>query len=141
MYAMSHAKARHARLMPVLAALIFSPARHGLAGDQGGGHDKVQTGLQDYSNYDAAPPPSASQPCESCLNGAMGSGYVPPVPLDQTYTNYSAGPRPGGTGALRPCKKGELGGGRQVRPDQAGDLPAPEHRGIRTLAPCFRLDS
>jgi hypothetical protein len=111
MYAMSHAKARHARLMPVLAALIFLLPGTAWAGDQGGGHDKVQTGPQDYSNYDAAPPPSASQPCESCLNGAMGSGYVPPVPLDQTYTNYSADPGPAAPAPCDSCKKGELGGG------------------------------
>ncbi len=109
MYAMSHAKARHARLMPVLAALIFLLPGTAWAGDQGGGHDKVQTGPQDYSNYDAAPPPSASQPCESCQNGAMGSGYVPPVPLDQTIPTIRR--TPARRHPCDSCKKGELGGG------------------------------
>jgi hypothetical protein len=105
MYAMSHAKARHARLVPVLATLLFflpvTASSLAWAGDQGGGHDHIGNNGQNYTNYDAAPPPPATQPCESCLNGAMGSGYVPPVPADQAYTNYSAEP---GSTAPTPCE-------------------------------------
>src|SRR5689334_4038135 len=112
MYAMSHAKARHARLMPVLAAMLFLLPVTAWAGDQGGGHDHVGTSAQTYTNYDAAPPAPATQPCESCLTGAMGSGYVPAVPLDQSYSDYSAG---SGTAApaapCESCMNGAMGSG------------------------------
>src|SRR5262245_27903412 len=111
MYAMSHAKIRHARLMPVLAALFVLLPVTAWAGDQGGGHDHVGSVRQDYTNYDAAPPPSATQPCESCLNGAMGSGYVPPVSPDQTYSNYSAEPGSAAPAPCESCVNGAMGSG------------------------------
>jgi hypothetical protein len=32
----------------------------------------------DYTNYSAPDDPPAMAPCQSCMNGAMGSGYTPP---------------------------------------------------------------
>jgi hypothetical protein len=94
----------------VAAGFFFLPATAGRvelmgypsawAGDQGGGHDHVGGG-QEYTNYDAGPTPPAAQPCGSCLNGAMGSGYVPPVPAEESYTEYSAEP---GSAAPAPCE-------------------------------------
>jgi hypothetical protein len=120
MKAISHAKARYAPLMPVLAALFFLLPVTAWAGDQGGGHDHVGNSRQDYTNYDAAPAPPPTQPCESCLNGAMGSGYVPPVPLDQTYTNYSAEPGSAAPAPCESCLNGAMGSGYvpPVPPDQ-----------------------
>jgi len=38
---------------------------------------------ESYTEYSAEPGSAAPAPCESCLTGATGTGYVAPVPLDQ----------------------------------------------------------
>ena len=129
MYAISNERARRARLAIVLAAGFFLlPVTAGhvgqigyasaWAGDQGGGHDQVR-GTQSYTNYSAsAPAPVPDTPCQSCLTGAMGSGYVPPVqqssgpPVQQNYTNYSASDSPPPTPApCQSCLNGAVGTG------------------------------
>ncbi len=123
MYAISNERARRARLAIVLAAgFFFLPVTAGhvgqigyasaWAGDQGGGHDQVR-GTQSYTNY-SAPAPVPDTPCQSCMTGAMGSGYVPPV--QQTppgYTNYSASPdsAPPATAPCQSCMNGADGSG------------------------------
>jgi len=108
MYAISNEKARLARLAIVLAVgFFFLPVTAGhvdqigyanaWAGDQGGGHDRVN-GNQGYTSYSASqPPPASGTPCQSCLTG-VSSGYTPPV--QQTYTDYSASPPASAT----PCQ-------------------------------------
>jgi hypothetical protein len=119
MYAISSETARHARLAIVLVAgFLFLPVTTGhigqigyasaWAGDQGGGHDKVPE-TQSYTGYSASEPVPAT-PCESCLNGAMGSGYVPPV--QQPYTNYSASESvPATETPCQSCLNGAMGSG------------------------------
>ena len=80
------------------------------AGDQGGGYDRVGSS-QEYTNYDAGPTPPPVQTCASCLNGAMGSGYVPPVPAKDSYTEYSAGPGSAGPAPCESCLTGASGSG------------------------------
>ena len=120
MYAISNERARRARLAIVLAAgFFFLPVTAGhvgqigyasaWAGDQGGGHDQVR-GTQSYTNYSAsAPAPVPDTPCQSCMTGAMGSGYVPPV--QQNYTNYSAPDNPPATAPCQSCMNGAMGSG------------------------------
>jgi hypothetical protein len=118
MYAISNERTRRARLAIVLAAgFFFLPVTAGhvgqigyasaWAGDQGGGHDQVR-GAQSYTNY-SAPAPVPDTPCESCMTGAMGSGYVPPV--QQKYTNYSAPDNPPATAPCQSCENGAMGSG------------------------------
>jgi hypothetical protein len=121
MYAISNERVRRARLAILLAAgFFFLPVTAGhvgqigyasaWAGDQGGGHDQVR-GTQSYTDYSAsAPAPVPATPCQSCLTGAMGSGYVPPV--QQNYTNYSASDSSPPTAApCQSCLTGAVGSG------------------------------
>jgi len=119
MYAISNERARRARLAIVLAAgFFFLPVMAGhvgqigyasaWAGDQGGGHDKVPE-AQIYTGYSASAPLPETR-CDSCMNGAMGSGYVPPV--QQPYTNYSASDSAPPTPApCQSCMNGAMGTG------------------------------
>ena len=118
MYAISNERARRARLAIVLAAgFFFLPVTAGhvgqigyasaWAGDQGGGHDQVR-GTQGYTGYSPSAPVPAT-PCQSCMTGAMGSGYVPPV--QQTYTNYSAPDNPPAAAPCQSCANGAMGSG------------------------------
>jgi hypothetical protein len=122
MYAISNERARRARLAIVLAAgFFFLPVTAGhlgqigyasaWAGDQGGGHDQVR-GTQSYTGYSASAP-LPETPCQSCLTGAMGSGYVAPVQqTPQGYTNYSVSDSPPPTPApCQSCLNGAVGTG------------------------------